>query len=159
VNDERPASDSKPAPARKAAARSQPARPRKKASTSKSDDDSRQDSGNGSGNGSGGSSSNGSGDQSGQESGGGRKLSASRIATMAAASLAELTGRQPEGVTGLQRTDDGWTVTVEALELHRVPETTDVLASYEVQVDTSGELLGYHRVRRYVRGTAGEDGP
>jgi hypothetical protein len=147
VNDERPARSSKPAPARKAAARSQPARPRKKAPADRSSDESRQDSGDDSGH------------NSGQDSGNGKKPSASRIAILAARCLAELTGRQPEGITGLQRTDDGWTVTVEALELHRVPETTDVLASYEVEVDTSGDLLGYRRVRRYVRGTPGEDGP
>jgi hypothetical protein len=79
------------------------------------------------------------------------------IASAAASQLLELTGKEPEGVTGLERTDDGWTVRVEVLELRRIPETTDVLALYEVDVDTDGDMTGYHRVRRYTRGVPGEE--
>lgn len=80
------------------------------------------------------------------------------VAGEAARQLAELTGRAVEGVTGLSRTEDGWTVEVEVLEMRRIPETTDVLAGYEVTVDDDGDLLGYQRLRRYVRGTPGESG-
>ena len=83
--------------------------------------------------------------------------SAGQVAERAAEQLLELTGRAPEGVTGLERTDDGWRVLVDVVELRRVPNTTDVLATYEVEVDTSGELRGYRRGRRFVRGSAGED--
>ena len=88
-----------------------------------------------------------------------QRRSGSQIAGDAVRQLAELTGRQPEGVTGLERTDDGWTVSVDVLELRRVPETTDVLACYEVEIDSGGDLLGYRRVHRYVRGAAGEESP
>jgi hypothetical protein len=43
------------------------------------------------------------------------------------------------------------------LELRRVPNTTDVLATYEATMDSDGELAGYRRLHRYVRGAAGED--
>ncbi|NHC21638.1 gas vesicle protein [Nocardioides sp. IC4_145] len=95
-------------------------------------------------------------DRSGQERS--RRLRPRQLAEQAASQLLELTGKQPEGVTGLHRTDDGWVVVVEVLELHRVPETTDVLASYEVEVDDDGELLGYRRRERFVRGST-EGGP
>ena len=86
------------------------------------------------------------------------KLAAPQVASRAAHQLLELTGRQAEGVTGLSRTDDGgWTVLVEVVEARRIPDTTDVLALYEVQVDNDADLLGYHRVRRYVRGKPGEE--
>src|SRR6476619_4027496 len=58
-----------------------------------------------------------------------------RIAAEAARQLVELTGKQPEGVVGLDRSDDGWKVEVEVLEVSRIPNTTDVLAMYEVEVD------------------------
>ncbi len=77
------------------------------------------------------------------------------MAERAAEQLLDLTGKDPEGVTGLERTEDGWTVLVDVVELRRVPNTTDVLATYEVEVDTSGDLEGYRRVRRFVRGSAG----
>ena len=72
--------------------------------------------------------------------------------------IAALTGRHVEGVLGLRRNDDdGWEVSVEILELHRVPETSDVLASYDVVLDAGGELQEYHRTRRYVRSHVEED--
>jgi hypothetical protein len=82
---------------------------------------------------------------------------ASRVAALAAEELGELTGKGIEGVTGLERTDEGWTVQVEITELRRIPDTTDVLALYEVTTDRQGNLLGYRRLRRYARGAAGNE--
>jgi Gas vesicle synthesis protein GvpO len=65
--------------------------------------------------------------------------------------LAKLVGCPTEGITGLRRTDDGWAVTVEVLEVERLPETTDVLASYDVEVDPDGEIVSFERRRRYLR--------
>jgi hypothetical protein len=65
--------------------------------------------------------------------------------------LHELTGRPVEGVLGLERDDDGWVVTVEILELRRVPDSTDVLGCYVVSLDERGELREYTRTRRYHR--------
>jgi hypothetical protein len=84
-----------------------------------------------------------------------KRSSASQVAGMAARQLLELIGKEPEGVTGLERSDDGWKVLVDVVELRRVPTTTDVLGTYEVEVDSDGELQGYRRVARYVRGDAG----
>jgi hypothetical protein len=65
--------------------------------------------------------------------------------------IAELTGYEPDAVTALQWDGNSWLVTVDVLELKRVPETTDLLASYVVQFDDEGELLGYRRTRRFHR--------
>ncbi|MEU5682710.1 gas vesicle protein GvpO [Streptomyces venezuelae] len=66
--------------------------------------------------------------------------------------LAELTGMTPESVSSFERTEDGWLLEIEVLELSRVPDTMSLLASYEVQLDPQGELTGYRRLRRYERG-------
>ncbi len=79
------------------------------------------------------------------------------MALEAARQLLELTGKEAEGVTSLQRTDDGWQVQVEVVEVRRIPDTTDVLAIYELDVDEQGALEGYRRVRRYARGVPGEN--
>ena len=65
--------------------------------------------------------------------------------------LVELTGRRPEAISALQRTRDGWRVVLEIVELERIPQTTDILASYAVDLDSEGELMGYQRVARYYR--------
>jgi hypothetical protein len=80
-----------------------------------------------------------------------------RVANQAAEQLVALTGREPEGVAGLERTEDGWIVQVELLELRRIPSTTDVLGLYEVRTDERGQLTGYRRVRRYARGSADDE--
>jgi hypothetical protein len=88
----------------------------------------------------------------------GRKQSPSpiRLAQRASEELAELVGREVEGIVSLQRSDDGWRVGVEVLEIARVPDTADVLAEYEVDADRRGRLMGYRRVRRYARGSTRE---
>lgn len=85
--------------------------------------------------------------------------SATEIARSAARELLELTGKQPEGITGLERTEDGdgWNVQVEVVEVRRIPDTTDVLALYEITTDERGRLQGYRRLKRYARGVPGED--
>jgi hypothetical protein len=81
-----------------------------------------------------------------------RRSAAAEIAARARDELSEITGLEAEGVTSLERGEDGtWTVTVELLELSRVPETDDVIGSYELELDEDGEILGYRRVRRYAR--------
>jgi Gas vesicle synthesis protein GvpO len=74
-----------------------------------------------------------------------------QLAHRAMNTLAELVGCPAEGITGIRRNDDGWVVEVEVLEVERVPETSDVLASYEVEIDQDGEIVEFRRLRRYLR--------
>lgn len=83
-------------------------------------------------------------------------IDARRAAALAAAHVHDLTGKNPEGVTGLERSDEGWRVEVEVLESRRVPDSTDLLAAYSVELDAQGELVGYRREQRYHRGRAEE---
>ena len=82
------------------------------------------------------------------------RLSAAELSQAALTTVQELTGYQPEAVTGLEWDGDAWVVTVDVLELSRIPNTTDVLASYVVQLDEGGTLRGLRRTHRFVRGHA-----
>ena len=84
------------------------------------------------------------------------RLSAAELAAAAITTVEELTGYDPEGVTGLEWDGDAWQVTVDVLELARIPNTTDVIGSYVVQLDEKGTLRGLKRAGRYQRGHAGE---
>jgi hypothetical protein len=79
------------------------------------------------------------------------KLTLRQIGRAALNEVADLVGCPAEGVTGVQKDGNGWVVTVEVLEAGRVPETMDVLASYEVNVDPEGNVQGFRRRRRYLR--------
>jgi hypothetical protein len=71
--------------------------------------------------------------------------------------LEALLERSVESVSSLERTNDGWLVTLEVVEVSRIPESTDVLASYQMELDEDRNLRRYARVRRYHR-TAAERG-
>lgn len=80
------------------------------------------------------------------------------IAAQARELLRSLRGVEAESVSGIARTSNGWKVTLEVVELRRIPESTDVLASYEVGLDGDGKFLGFERGRRYHRAQAELDG-
>jgi hypothetical protein len=66
--------------------------------------------------------------------------------------FAELTGQEPERLSGMRAADDGWSLLADVVELERIPSTTSVIATYRVDVDEDGNLRGYERLRRFVRG-------
>jgi hypothetical protein len=84
------------------------------------------------------------------------KLTAGELSRAALRTVSELTGYRPEAVTGLEWDGEVWRITVDALELSRVPSTTDLMGSYVVSLDGDGSLRGYRRTRRFQRGQADE---
>jgi hypothetical protein len=88
----------------------------------------------------------------------GNRLNAAKAGQAALGQITELTGKQPEGVTGVDRGEDGWVVGVEVVEDRRVPSSSDILATYEIELDMDGELMSYRRVRRYPRGRGDDEG-
>ncbi len=74
--------------------------------------------------------------------------------------VAQITGRHVETVSGMRRDggEDSWVVSVEVLELERVPNTMDLLASYDVTLSEDGDVLGFERRRRYHRAAADDVG-
>ncbi|HET7051931.1 MAG TPA: gas vesicle protein GvpO [Solirubrobacteraceae bacterium] len=85
-------------------------------------------------------------------------MSGREAVELARDSAAELLGRPVESVLGLEPDDGkGWKVTVEVVELERIPRSTDVLGAYVISLDKSGELTGARRERRYYRNQADEE--
>lgn len=79
------------------------------------------------------------------------QLSAVQAAEEAKEQLSQLTGLPADTVSSVRGQDGAWEVGVELVELERLPPSTDVLASYQVSLDASGQLTGYERVQRYLR--------
>ena len=70
--------------------------------------------------------------------------------------ITEMAGHEPVAMTSVEPTDgDGLVVEFEVIEEHRIPSSADILAVYEVEIDSDGELLAFHRTRRYHRGQTG----
>ena len=106
----------------------------------------------------------GSEEQGGEEQDGGQQeesqrqkstsLDARGAVRSAVEQLSALTRNPIESVVGIERDDETWRVTVDVLEDAHIPSTSDILAEYEIRLSADGELLGYSRGRRYVRGRA-----
>jgi hypothetical protein len=64
-----------------------------------------------------------------------------------------LTQLEPVATTGVRREEDGWSVLVDVVELERIPSTTSVMATYRVDLDGTGVLTGFQRLRRFTRGS------
>ncbi|MFE4669738.1 gas vesicle protein [Streptomyces sp. NPDC056716] len=75
-----------------------------------------------------------------------------RVLRQARDELGGLTGLEAETVSSFERTDDGWSLEIEVLELAKIPDTMSLMASYRVDLDPEGRLTAYRRVRRYERG-------
>ena len=81
----------------------------------------------------------------------------SEVALKAKEHLASLTGLDAVTVSGLDKVEAGWSVTVEMVELRKIPDSSDVLGSYETVVDDAGNLLSYRRTLRYRRSDVMDD--
>ena len=67
--------------------------------------------------------------------------------------LDDLGGMSPERVVSVEAADDGgWRVEFEVLEFRRIPETSDILARYEVSMSKAGQFRAYRQVGRRHRG-------
>jgi hypothetical protein len=81
-----------------------------------------------------------------------RGASGEKAARLAADYVATMTGKEPEGIVSLEHADrGGWVIGVEVVETRRIPDSTDILAVYEAELDAEDELVAYRRVKRYSR--------
>lgn len=69
----------------------------------------------------------------------------------------ELTGRPVDRVVGIEADDGGWRLTVETIELERVPASTNVIGTYDVVVGADGTVQEFMRTRRYHRNRADDE--
>jgi len=88
----------------------------------------------------------------------GQTLGASAAAQTGLRHIAELTGKQVNGVASVEPAQDGWIVGVEVVEERRIPSSADILGLYEVEIDIDGTLLAYRRLKRYLRGRGNDGG-
>ena len=74
------------------------------------------------------------------------------LAERAKSQLAEVTGLKPITVTGSFKDEQGWLITLDMLEMSRIPPATDVLGDYDVLVDEDGNMVKFKRTRTRLRG-------
>ncbi|MBX0331529.1 gas vesicle protein [Oscillochloris sp. ZM17-4] len=83
-------------------------------------------------------------------------MNAMEIISAARDQIAALTSLPVDTVSRFKREGDGWVVEIELVEMRRIPNSSDVLATYQIQLDSDGSLLSYQRTQRYYRGQVKE---
>jgi hypothetical protein len=84
-------------------------------------------------------------------------MNADEIVKKAQEDFARLTKIPVHGIIGLSKVDEGWVVSLEALERRGIPDTMDVLGLYEIRVDSEANLLSFDRKKLRKRGETGEE--
>ena len=84
-------------------------------------------------------------------------MNASEVLERAREEFVKLGKKPADGVTGLSKTDGGWSILLEALERKAIPDTMDVLGLYELRLDDEGNLLGLDRKKLRKRGETHEE--
>jgi hypothetical protein len=73
--------------------------------------------------------------------------------------ITDITDGEPVRITSAAPSDEGgWVIEVETVEDRRIPSSADILALYEVELDSNGQMLAYRRIRRYMRGHTDDGG-
>lgn len=85
------------------------------------------------------------------------QMNVDQIVKKAQGDFAKFSKMPVDGVTGLSRTDQGWVVSLEALERRAIPDSMDVLGVYEVHLDDEGNFLSFERKKLRKRGQTQED--
>lgn len=84
-------------------------------------------------------------------------LAMTDVAERAKRQLAEVTGFKPVAAIGSYRDAKGWHISVDMLEMARLPDSTDLLGTYEVDLDEEGNMVRFEKRRAHLRGVPYEE--
>lgn len=72
------------------------------------------------------------------------------ISRKASAMLQDILNKKIDNVTGISRDGEDWTASVDVVERNSIPDTQDLIGTYEVKLNASLDILSYRRtgVRR-----------
>ncbi len=69
------------------------------------------------------------------------------LAQRAKEQLTEVTGFSPVAAVGGFKDDEGWHITVDAVEMARIPQSTDIIGTYVVSLDQEGNMVKFEKKR------------
>lgn len=79
------------------------------------------------------------------------------LAERAKEQLAEVTGFSPVAAVGGFKGEEGWHITVDAVEMVRIPNSTDIIGTYVVLLDQQGNMMKFEKKRARLRGEPYEE--
>jgi len=71
--------------------------------------------------------------------------------------LAKVTDFSPVAAVGGFKDEEGWHISVDVLEMARLPESTDIIGTYVVSLDPEGNMVKFEKKRARLRGEPYEE--
>ncbi|KPA16538.1 Gas vesicle synthesis family protein [Candidatus Magnetomorum sp. HK-1] len=65
--------------------------------------------------------------------------------------LHDMIGLEISSTIGAEPDDGGWRILLEAVEKRSIPDSMDILAIYEVKLDSDGEVKEFNRIKMRKR--------
>lgn len=69
--------------------------------------------------------------------------------------IKELLKKEPEGISSIEKSENGWIIHCEVLEKKSIPETYDLLKVYEFILDNNAKINSFKVLRKIRRGDIG----
>lgn len=69
--------------------------------------------------------------------------------------IKEALKKEPESISSVEKTKEGWIVQCEVLEKKSVPETFDLLKVFEFKLDNNAKITGFKQMHKIRRGDLG----
>lgn len=66
--------------------------------------------------------------------------------------IKELLKKEPESISSIEKSGEGWTLHCDVLEKKSVPETYDLLRIYEFKLDKNAKITEFKQLRKIRRG-------
>ncbi|MEK6869210.1 MAG: gas vesicle protein GvpO [Nanoarchaeota archaeon] len=66
--------------------------------------------------------------------------------------IKEVLKKEPETISSVEKTKEGWTVQCDVLEKKSVPETYDLLKIFEFRLDNNAKITGFKQIKKVRRG-------
>lgn len=60
--------------------------------------------------------------------------------------------KEPESISLIEKSSEGWSLQCEVLEKKSVPETYDLLKVFEFKLDKDAKILGFKQLKKVRRG-------
>ena len=74
------------------------------------------------------------------------------ICQQASVHIESILNKKPESITGVTKEGEEWKVLAEVLERKAIPDTQDILSTYELKLTSDLDFTGYKRVGMRHRG-------
>ncbi len=70
--------------------------------------------------------------------------------------IRKLLNKEPEGISLIEKTNEGWKVLCDVLDKKSIPETYDLLKVYEFILDKEAKITSFKLVKKIRRGDIGD---